>query len=409
MSAQTAAPTAQHGRATSRVFPALDTVRAVGALMVLTTHVGFWTGSYSFELWGTFLARLDSGVALFFVLSGFLLSRPFIIRAQAGRPSPQVGGYLWKRGLRILPVYWIVAVLAMVFVTGNAGADASAWLRTLTLTDLYFSDQIPHGITQMWSLATEAAFYLVLPVLMLVWNQVTRGRRSDLGLLLLVVAALAVSVTWILTAPGALGENAPLSQQWLPTFLLWFAVGIALAHIQVHHVEYPDAESGRRLLGWIPEIGRLPGVCLVIAGASLMVASTPLAGPPLLAPPTSFQLVTKTVLYAVVGLFFVLPAVFAPAESIFVRVMSHPVARHLGHISYGIFCVHVLMLHFITHTTGWEPFEGRGLPIFGLTLLSSLLVAEAIYWSVERPLSRLRRVGNATTTASSASGTTINN
>ena len=61
----------------AETFPVLDTMRAVGALAVLTTHVAFWAGDYQRHgAWGSFLARLDVGVAIFFVLSGFLLSRP---------------------------------------------------------------------------------------------------------------------------------------------------------------------------------------------------------------------------------------------------------------------------------------------------------------------------------------------
>ena len=58
-------------------FPMLDTLRAVGAIAVLTTHVAFWGGEYTrWGAFGTVLARLDVGVAIFFVLSGFLLSYP---------------------------------------------------------------------------------------------------------------------------------------------------------------------------------------------------------------------------------------------------------------------------------------------------------------------------------------------
>ncbi len=74
------------------VFPVLDTLRAVGALAVLTTHTSFQSGDYiGHGVWGTVLSRLDSGVAIFFVLSGFLLSRPYLARAAAGLPRPGPG------------------------------------------------------------------------------------------------------------------------------------------------------------------------------------------------------------------------------------------------------------------------------------------------------------------------------
>jgi peptidoglycan/LPS O-acetylase OafA/YrhL len=391
---------------TPRVFPALDTVRAVGALMVLTTHVAFWTGNYGFDLWGTFLARLDAGVALFFVLSGFLLSRPFLLSARAGAPAPDTRRYLWKRALRVMPAYWIVAVIAMVLVEDNAGAGVWDWVRALTLTDIYLSDQVPHGITQTWSLATEVAFYVTLPVVMVLWNRSTKGRRSDRAAVVLLLAAVMVSAGWTLGVPQALAERTPLHHQWLPAFLVWFVVGITLAHVHVHHVEHDDEGEGR-VFGWLLDLGRQPGVCLVMAAAILVAASTPLAGPPVLAPPTSAQLVTKTMLYAAFGGLVVLASLLVSPGGTFARVMTHPVARHLGRISYGVFCVHVLVLHLVTHSTGWKPFEGHGLPIFVLTVVLSIAIAEMIYRLVERPLSRLGNRESAVAAASSPRGSTI--
>ena len=96
-------------------MPELDTLRAVGALAVLTTHAGFWAGDYTrLGVRGTLLARLDVGVAIFFVLSGFLLSRPYLARAATGQGAPATGRYLWKRFLRIAPVYVLTVVVALV-------------------------------------------------------------------------------------------------------------------------------------------------------------------------------------------------------------------------------------------------------------------------------------------------------
>lgn len=390
-----------------RVFPALDAVRAIGALMVLVTHVAFWTGSYDFDVWGTFLSRLDAGVALFFVLSGFLLARPFILRARIARDHPPLGNYLWKRGLRVLPVYWVVGVVALIFVQDNAGASMPDWLRMLTLTDIYLSESVPAGITQTWSLATEVAFYALLPLIMVVWNRSTQGRCADLTVLGLLAVASVVSVAWIVGMPSALLERAPMAQQWLPTFFVWFVAGIALAHVHVHHVEHPSEGRGRRerLLAWIPELGRQPGVCLLIAAAVLLMVSTPLAGPPVIFAPTEGQLVTKIVSYTVVGVLVVLAAACAPVEGAFHRAMAHPLSRHLGHISYGVFCVHVLVLHLVTHVLGWPQFSG-GLPRFlAVTLVISLVLAELLYRLVERPSSAWRGVGSTTVDASKAMGT----
>ena len=71
-----------------RIFPTLNAVRGAGALMVLTTHAAFNTGQILRGWPGAVLARLDFGVPLFFVLSGFLLSRPFFLAIGRGSAAP---------------------------------------------------------------------------------------------------------------------------------------------------------------------------------------------------------------------------------------------------------------------------------------------------------------------------------
>ena len=70
-------------RAGSRASTGL---RALAALSVLLTHVAFASGANSASILGVFFARMDGGVAVFFVLSGFLLYRPFILAHVRGRP-----------------------------------------------------------------------------------------------------------------------------------------------------------------------------------------------------------------------------------------------------------------------------------------------------------------------------------
>ena len=149
-------------------FPVLDSLRAVGALAVLTTHVAFQSGAYVRNgTWGNLLSRLDVGVAIFFVLSAFLLGRPHFARRVAGIAPPATGRYFWKRALRVYPVYAVTVVLALTLIPENQAAGAAEWARSLTLTDIYLTGALPQGLTQMWSLAVEVSFYAALPQLKL--------------------------------------------------------------------------------------------------------------------------------------------------------------------------------------------------------------------------------------------------
>ena len=66
----------------------IDGLRGLAALLVLLSHVGFWTGADHLDLSGGLLARGDSGVAVFFAISAFLLLRPWL----PGAPPQRIGG-----------------------------------------------------------------------------------------------------------------------------------------------------------------------------------------------------------------------------------------------------------------------------------------------------------------------------
>ena len=383
-------------------MPELDTLRAVGALAVMVTHTAFWAGAYTeFGAWGSLLARMDVGVAIFFVLSGFLLSRPWIARAHAGLPPPSVPRYFWKRFLRISPVYLVTATIALLFIGANDELGPWHWLSTYTLTDIYLRDVLPAGLTQMWSLATEVAFYLVLPLLMLVAIGRRRGHRLPVGRMLTVLVLMVLtSVVWL----GHLSQQVPGADEravneWLLAFLCWFAVGIGLA---LAHVLHSAGTAPRMVSRTIDRLASTPGTCWAMVLGLLLVAATPIAGPTLLVAPTQSEAVTKNLLYAVAGGLLVFSAAFAVRGSTYSRLMSHPGPRHLGHISYGIFCIHLPVLHLVMWITGYDLFDGHLPQIFTLTLVISVLAAEVLYRTVELPFMRLKDRGPGSAPRASA-------
>jgi peptidoglycan/LPS O-acetylase OafA/YrhL len=172
----------------------------------------------------------------------------------------------------------------------------------------------------------------------------------------------------------------------LPTYLVWFAVGIFLALAHVALDQWPGRLQ-RGLLG----LAALPGCCWAAAAGLMLLAATPIAGPTMLAAPTQGEALTKNLIYAAIGALIVLPGVFGPEGSRFERVFSAAALRHLGHISYGIFCIHLPVLHLVMWVTGYELFRGHGRQIWLLTVLISVGAAELIYRLVEKPAMRLKR------------------
>lgn len=373
-------------------FPALDSLRGLAAVAVLTTHVGFWSGAYAQSYWGPAFARLDAGVAVFFVLSGFLLSRPYWESARRGTPAPRPAPYLYKRALRIIPVYVVAVVAAMLLLPGNHGAGVGAWVRTLLLANVYTDERLPDGLTQMWSLSTEVAFYVALPLLMaLVLRQrrdrVLRTRR----IAALAGSLLAVNLVWTLALVPHLDDVRGLPGTWLPGYLTWFGVGLLLAAVQVRCQDAPT--SRRDPAHALRELGRYPGVCWTAALALFAIASTPVAGPYSLDAATLGEATVKNLLYAGVAGLLILPAVFADQDGLFQTALRFPALRHVGHVSYGVFCLHLVVLETVTRWRDMDLFGGRHAELFVLTLVGSLLAAEVVHRLVEKPVTGLRRLG----------------
>lgn len=381
---------------TAPEFPVLDTMRAVGALAVLTTHTSFQTGEYLGNgLGGTFLARLDVGVAIFFVLSGFLLSRSHFARKKVGLPAASTGRYYEKRALRILPVYWVTVAIALALVPGNEVYGSGQWVSSLLMLDSYRLKALPHGLTHMWSLSVEVAFYVILPLLMLV----ARGSRRRVGMVL--VLMVTTNLLWL----GWLAQEvephvAGSTGLWLPGYLTWFAGGVALAWM---HVEL-QAGHGGRVVSACAAFLQLPGVCWTTVGGLMLLVATPIAGPIVLLTGTEAESVAKHVVYAAVGVLLVGTGVFADSSGSYARTMSLRPLRHLGRISYSIFCIHLAVLSLTFEVLAIEPFTGNGLLVWAVTVALTLVASELFYFLVEMPALRLkRRVGRADQRASTVS------
>ena len=288
---------------TGRAYPALDGARAIAATAVLLHHVAFWTGDYTPDLVGRFLARLDVGVAIFFVLSGFLLSRPLFRAARDRRPPPRTAAYLWRRALRILPAYWLTVAAALLLLPQNNGSGPGAWIRHLTLTQIYGTGHLREGLSHTWSLCTEVAFYLVLPVGGAALVRLGR-HRPDRPVRVLVTLAVAAAagfawLGWTWTARPFPSAGLDL---WLPSYAGWFAAGMALALLTV-------ADPAWRPVRLATELAESLPTCWAGAGALLWIAAGPLAGPMGLSEPTPGQAVLKSALYLAVSVLLILPLV----------------------------------------------------------------------------------------------------
>lgn len=382
----TASPAIEGGpeARSERSFACLDGLRALAATAVVVTHVGFWTGNYTPDVVGRVLARCDVGVPIFFVLSGFLLSRPFFLASVRGRPGPRPAAYLWRRGLRILPAYWLTVAAAFLLLPGNRGLGFGDWVRYLGLLQAYSTKHFAEGLSNTWSLTTEVAFYVVLlpvgAVLMrLSGSHPQRPRRA----LLLLVAGAVAGLLWLGWARAAGPFPVPVDM-WLPGFAGWFGAGMALAALSVADRAWWPVRLAHSL-------GSSLATCWAAAGALFWIATSTLAGPITLAPPTAAQAMFKNLLYLLVAGLVVLPLVFGDqSRGSTRRALASPVGRLLGEVSYGLFLIHVAVLALGYHLLGAPQFSGDFVLVLVPTWVISTALATVVYFGLERPLSRWR-------------------
>ncbi len=302
--------------------------------------------------------------------------------------------------LRGVPVYVVAVVAALLLLDENSTTGPRDWIVTLTFATTFVDPLPPAGLSQMWSLGVEMTFYLALPLIMLL----ATGRRWRPMRVLAVIALMVILCVWWhlegARAADRISDGPPL--QWLPAYLTWFAMGIALAlaHVVRGHGGSPRAAA---LAARVLDLGRQPGTCWTLAAGLMLVATTTLAGPVLLEPASPAQSLTKNLLYALIGALLVLTGIGAEGSSRFARVFSARPARHLGITSYSLFCVHLLILDLVAPALGYDLFEGHFWRLWAITLGASLIAAEVAYRLVERPTMRLkdlrwpaRRIGSAT-------------
>lgn len=375
------APPPRHPR-----FPLLDGMRAIAVLSVLVVHVAVLARLGTTPA-ARLLTHLNVGVTIFFLISGFLLYRPFIAHRAGGAEAPALPDYARRRLLRIVPAYWVVLTV-LTLLPGTTGVSGGEWAGQYSLTfTLPFAQadgggclgNIDCGLAQTWSLVVEFTFYAALPLWFLLSERLARGRSTrawvSLELALLAgLSAASVLVHFGGTQGSVLNTYAGGS---VLGFVVWFALGMGLAIVSV--------ALGDRRPRAIELIGRFPAVpwLAALVAYAILCASVP-ATPYVI---DGSQQLAVHLVFGLVALLLMLPAVFADDAGGLPRaLLRHPVVAWIGLVSYGVFLWHYV----IALELGGQGENLTFWPLLGVTVVLSLAVAAISYYAVERPLLRFK-------------------
>lgn len=323
------------------------------------------------KLWDHIVHQGYLAVDFFFLLSGFILAYNYITRDGEVRGGKRA---FWiARIARIYPVYLLGIALGLIEYLRDGHGRASESV-TIALHLLLVQSWVPPALVfdlnpPAWSLAAEALFYALFPLLLPLCARF--GRRTlplvacgSWGLYALVLAGSAVlgqglglaSNSWW----GLIASFNPLVR--LPEFLVGLALGLAF-------VDSRSAEtSSSRAFGRLTARSHDLGIAVVLGALGAVFA--------LVVPLADHIPVANVMALFVIPLFVVLIYLLALQRGLFAWVLSLPLAVWLGEISYGIYILHwPLWYLWHTYATRMLPFAANS--VWSLIMYLFLLVATA--------------------------------
>lgn len=358
-----------------RQVDALTGLRGLAALVVVSVHASGRTDYDWFGIHGY-------GPVCLFVLSGFLLYRPWSRWSLGAGGRPEIRSFARRRLLRIFPAYLVVMLAVAVMFPTSQPIGWDGWLRALTLTGTFASDGLRPGLEQTWSLGTELTWYAALPVLGYVGYVVARrlsGRRSFYAIVCLLALSLPVTIAWrVWTEVEDLGKEFTYSF-WLPGFLVCFAAGAAVSH-------FLEGES----LGLV-DLGRARAwfthswVVLAVAVGLVALGNSALGGPTLYVPSTFSERQVRFVCSTLLAVVLLLAAVLSRPGAPAIRFLSSRFLTATGRWSFGIYLWHLPVIELLeddfVHRTG----IGGFFLWMGCIFAISIPLGAATYAWVESP------------------------
>lgn len=374
-------------------FPGLDAWRGIAVALVVVHHAATLAGPERTGWLATPAACMDVGVAIFFVLSGFLIWRPYAVAHATGVEPQRARVFWWRRALRILPAYWLA--LTFFWWSGVIRPDSFGDLLShYTLLNVFRPSALFGGISQGWSLTAEVCFYLAVPgVSVLLRRGVAPGRVVPVRHEVVVIAAVTAvahafrilthSVDWHV-GPA---ELRGISYLWLPTHMDLIAGGMALAVVwaaREHRVvaDPPDppgaAHAGRpdaASAWWAPVTSVMHhrlGVGLTGMAAFVAYAWT-FGGPSVTSGYSILHLEVRQLTYLVVGLAAIGPLALATPGRGGRSARRGRLGWWAGAMSYAVYLWHNDWMKRLVIEVGQRP--RRGLPAWVGSGLGDMNVA----------------------------------
>jgi peptidoglycan/LPS O-acetylase OafA/YrhL len=365
-----------------RRLDALDGLRGAAAFGIVILHVWmFHQGDLGAPERGTLdtvISQLRLGMPMFFVLSGFLIFRPFAAAAIDGHGDPDLRTYAIRRAARVVPAYWVAIVIpaALLALLDHGQARPVEQLPIYLLFAQNYVEATSQGLNPpTWTIVVEVSFYAAVPILavLLAWltARVTRPehRRTVLALVCLVLLLVGAYVLGQCAINGP--NHSPLKDSLLGR-LNSFAAGM-LAAVLVHR---RSARTG-------------PAAVLAAGGIALLLSEAVVRGYGLLDATLRDQIVDTPASVGVAMLIAAVALAKLPGEAIFAR---GPLQWY-GKLSYGLYLWHFPVIYALRSLELW-PSSLLGACV--AVIVPSTLLAMVSWSLLEKPAMEWARRRTAT-------------
>lgn len=321
----------------------LDGIRGLAALMVLAEHTGVLKGIGSLGVW------------LFFCLSGFLLSAPFIKEPARAISSDFMTTYLVRRLKRILPMYYTFLTATFLFP-----GKTDQFIR-----HILFLQADDH----LWTLPQEMCFYFILPVVVAFIYLALRGNRilAVLFLLALLLFTNKYLTSRVISLYGYHDQLVPMVGIFLAGMMFsylyhWLGDNKFFLRLDRSHVKSFCSVSGIILL-----------VILIVLSAKLIPGMR------------HFNALRNFGIFGFLAGFFILLTILAN-KTLLSRIMCFYPLRAIGLVGFSFYLLHPILITFIKiEDLNFFNINLRGLPMFFLAGIGTYILAMFTYTYIERP------------------------
>lgn len=379
-----------HAPSWGKRLAGLDGLRGLALLAVILAHtIILLPGSGGYTSFGTALTGLlVHGLTFFFVLSAFLLYRPFASAAIKGRTRPPTREFYRNRILRIWPAYLVIlAIVSWGFGLAVVDNEITTVDRLGRMTDplqivlnlLLLQGWVPStaftGLGVSWSLVTEAAFYAMLPALggLAIW--LARRGRPVLSALVPAVLVLAMGLGGRLITMGIHGGvDIEFDSSWLAVInrsIIGQGDLFGLGMITAVLIVVSDRVSEERLRTW-----RIVGwsTLFVAAVAVLIIGSGEYATP------------FMGIIFACIIVLTQMPKSDGFSRGV-VRVMETPLPRLAGEYSLSCYLWHYPVIWFLFKHVDRVIYDSNAdiAVSFVIVLVPTVILGTITYHLVEKP------------------------